>query len=170
MRSGRRLTRSVLPFLTTKNWRNCIWEVNRGTVLPCNLWRRTRRGIYPLRVFFWKEASHKTRLYLKSYSSDPEANAEKARIYSHMAVPQRFIPVTPHFFFPQFMNNTYPAEQELAMQMNLQLLLSCPEVWVFGHLPQHRHRKRNQGSHPAWHSHPLIFKGDLIHVRNKKKH
>ena len=72
-------------------------------------------------------------VYISSpYTGDPEANAEKARIYSRMAVLQGFIPVTPHIYFPQFMDDTDPAERELPMQMNLQLLLSCSEVWVFG--------------------------------------
>ena len=64
-------------------------------------------------------------IYISSpYSGDPKANADKARIHSCMAVLQDFIPVTPHIYFP--------AGQELAMHMNLQLLLSCSEVWVFG--------------------------------------
>ena len=72
-------------------------------------------------------------IYISSpYSGDPKANADKARIHSRMAVLQGFIPVTPHIYFPQFMDDTAPAGQELSMHMNLQLLLSCSEVWVFG--------------------------------------
>ena len=71
--------------------------------------------------------------YISSpYSGDVETNVENAREYSRFAVEQGFLPVTPHIFFTQFMDDCNPADRELAMQMNLQLLRSCDELWVFG--------------------------------------
>ena len=42
------------------------------------------------------------------------------------------IPLAPHLFFPQFMDDVVPAERSLAMFMGMVLLGRCEQVWVFG--------------------------------------
>lgn len=42
------------------------------------------------------------------------------------------IPLAPHLFFPQFMDDKNGQERELAMFMNMALMSKCAEVWVFG--------------------------------------
>ena len=56
------------------------------------------------------------------FSGDIKGNTEKARLYSKFAVDCGCIPVTPHLFFPQFMNDEDPAERTLAIIMDLILL------------------------------------------------
>lgn len=66
------------------------------------------------------------------FSGDMEYNTIKAREYCRFAVEQNCIPIAPHLFFPQFMDDENPQERELAMFMNMVLLSKCKELWVFG--------------------------------------
>lgn len=66
------------------------------------------------------------------FSGDTEHNTIKAREYCRFAVEQNCIPIAPHLFFPQFMDDENPQERELAMFMNMVLLSKCKELWVFG--------------------------------------
>lgn len=66
------------------------------------------------------------------YSGDIERNTENARRYSRFAVDQHCLPITPHIYFTQFMNDTIPDERETALFMNLVLMSKCAELWVFG--------------------------------------
>ena len=66
------------------------------------------------------------------FAGDTEENTQKARRYSRFAVRSSAIPLAPHLLFPQFMDDTKPAERALAMFMNLVLLGKCDQVWVFG--------------------------------------
>ena len=66
------------------------------------------------------------------YSGDIERNTENARRYSRFAVDQHCLPITPHIYFTQFMNDTIPDERETALFMNLILMSKCAELWVFG--------------------------------------
>lgn len=66
------------------------------------------------------------------FAGDTESNTEKARHYCHFAVRNACIPLAPHLFFPQFMDDAVPAERSLAMFMGMVLLGRCEQVWVFG--------------------------------------
>ena len=66
------------------------------------------------------------------YAGDVERNTENARRYSRFAVDQHCLPITPHIYFTQFMNDTIPDEHETALFMNLVLMSKCAELWVFG--------------------------------------
>ena len=64
------------------------------------------------------------------YSGDVEANVRKAREYCRYAKDQGCIPLAPHLFLPQFMDER--TERELALFMDIALLSKCAELWVFG--------------------------------------
>lgn len=66
------------------------------------------------------------------YAGDVKQNVNMARVYSRFAVKNTCIPLTPHLFYPQFMDDGSPAERELALFMGLVLLTKCEQVWVFG--------------------------------------
>ena len=66
------------------------------------------------------------------YSGDVDTNVMRARRYSHFAVTEDYIPITPHLLFPQFMDDDNPSERKLAMRFNYVLLGLCKELWVFG--------------------------------------
>lgn len=65
-------------------------------------------------------------------SGDVEGNQEKARVYCRFAVDTGFIPIAPHIYFPQFMNEQSSKERNLALFMDTVLLTKCAELWVFG--------------------------------------
>ena len=78
-------------------------------------------------------ANYRPLVYICSlYSGDIERNTENARRYSRFAVDQHCLPITPHIYFTQFMNDTIPDECETALFMNLVLMSKCTELWVFG--------------------------------------
>lgn len=66
------------------------------------------------------------------YRGDISANEENARRYCRHAVDCGYIPIAPHLLFPQFMDDSNPAERDTALFMDLVLLGKCHEVWVFG--------------------------------------
>lgn len=66
------------------------------------------------------------------FSGDVAANTEKTRHYCRFAVARGYIPIAPHLFFPQFMNDASREECNLALFMDIALLTKCVELWVFG--------------------------------------
>ena len=65
-------------------------------------------------------------------SGDFDANQEAARRYCRYAVDSGYVPIAPHLFFPQFMDDNNKKERNLAMFMDIVLLTKCAELWVFG--------------------------------------
>lgn len=66
------------------------------------------------------------------YHGNVSANEENTRKYCRFAVESGYIPIAPHLFFPQFMDDSDPAERDTAMFMDFVLMGKCHEVWVFG--------------------------------------
>jgi anti-repressor protein len=67
------------------------------------------------------------------YSGNIEENVCNARRYCRFALESRTIPIAPHLLYPQFMNDSDPAERYLATHtINYVLLGKCRELWVFG--------------------------------------
>ena len=61
-----------------------------------------------------------------------EVNQENARRYCRFAVESGYIPLAPHIYFTQFMNDRIAKERDLALFMDIVLLSKCSELWVFG--------------------------------------
>lgn len=61
---------------------------------------------------------------------DYENNIQRAKEYSRAAVEKGVIPVTPHIYLTQFMDDNVPEERELALKIGSELVLGCSE-----HLP-----------------------------------
>lgn len=66
------------------------------------------------------------------YSGAIEANTEAARKYCRFAVDSGCIPIAPHLFYPQFMDDSNPFERKLGIRFGNILMDRCAEVWVFG--------------------------------------
>jgi len=80
-----------------------------------------------------KEAAYRPVVYICSpYSGDTERNIENAKKYSRFAVDRNYLPITPHIYFTQFMDDEVPEERNTAIFMNRVLLSKCVELWVFG--------------------------------------
>lgn len=65
-------------------------------------------------------------------SGNITANQRNARHYCRFAVDSGCIPLAPHLYFPQFMDDGNGAERNLALFMDIVLLSKCDQMWVFG--------------------------------------
>lgn len=63
---------------------------------------------------------------------DYENNIQRAKEYSRAAAMKGCIPITPHIYLTQFMDDAIEAERELALSFGRELVLMCDEVWAFG--------------------------------------
>lgn len=81
---------------------------------------------------------HKKKYRLMVYICSPfsgekiKQNIENARRYCKFATDEGCIPIAPHLYFPQFLNDSAPDERDLAFKMNSILMSKCDELWVFG--------------------------------------
>jgi hypothetical protein len=66
------------------------------------------------------------------FAGDVENNVQRARAYSRFAVDQGMLPITPHLFFPQFMDDNDNDSRALGLYMGHILLTKCKELWCFG--------------------------------------
>ena len=60
------------------------------------------------------------------------ANARAAQHYCRDAYEKNCIPVAPHLYLPQFLDDDIPEERDLALRIGLRLINYCSEVWVHG--------------------------------------
>ncbi|MBO5320203.1 MAG: DUF4406 domain-containing protein [Ruminococcus sp.] len=80
-----------------------------------------------------KAAAFRPVVYICSpCSGDTEKNIENAKKYSRFAVDCHYLPITPHIYFTQFMDDDIPEERDTAIFMNWVLMSKCVELWVFG--------------------------------------
>jgi len=63
---------------------------------------------------------------------DIKENIERAKRYSKEVVLAGHIPITPHIYFTQFLNDNNPKERGIGMEMGLKLLNICDEMWIYG--------------------------------------
>jgi len=66
------------------------------------------------------------------YSGDIAANETKALQYCRFAVSKGCLPIAPHCYFPQFMDESNPTERELGIAFGIRLLGGCEQLWLFG--------------------------------------
>ena len=66
-------------------------------------------------------------------SGDIERNIENAKSYCEYVVKEcGAIPIAPHIYFTQFLNDNRPEERTFGIMAGLQLLSDCDELWYFG--------------------------------------
>ena len=64
---------------------------------------------------------------------DTERNIEKAKCYCRYVVETfGYLPIAPHIYFTQFLNDCIPEEREFGIRAGLLLLSGCDELWYFG--------------------------------------
>lgn len=59
-------------------------------------------------------------------------NIEKAKKYCVQAIEQDYIPIAPHVYFTQFLDDNNEEERKKGMQFGIELLKFCDELWVYG--------------------------------------
>ena len=73
------------------------------------------------------------RVYICSpLRGDIKGNIEKAKKYCKLAIKMGYLPIAPHVYFTQFLDDRRPAERAQGLQFGLDLLNICDEIWVFG--------------------------------------
>jgi hypothetical protein len=63
---------------------------------------------------------------------DIEGNLKRAAAYCHAAAEAGVIPIAPHLYFSSYLDDRIPEERATGMEMGLQILRRCDELWVFG--------------------------------------
>lgn len=65
---------------------------------------------------------------------DYEKNIQKAQGYCREAMEKwsDVLPIAPHVYFTQFLDDTNEKERELGMAAGIALLSICDEIWVYG--------------------------------------
>lgn len=66
------------------------------------------------------------------FAGDTEANVANALRYCRFALSKGKFPIAPHCYLPRFMDDSNPAERELALSFGVRMLYECRELWVFG--------------------------------------
>ena len=64
-------------------------------------------------------------------SGDIENNIKKARNYCRKIMHEGNMPLAPHIYFTQFLNDEKQEERIIGMNMGLIRLKECDEIWVF---------------------------------------
>jgi hypothetical protein len=73
------------------------------------------------------------RVYICSpFAGDTEINVKNALRYCRFAIDKGKMPIAPHCYFPQFLDDDNPNERELGISFGLRMLGGCRELWVFG--------------------------------------
>ena len=73
------------------------------------------------------------RVYICSpLAGDVAGNIERAKEYCREVAESGALPLAAHVYFTQFLDDSVTAERETGMQMGLELLELCEEVWVYG--------------------------------------
>lgn len=63
---------------------------------------------------------------------DIDVNINKAINHCRFVYAEGGIPLAPHTIFTQFLNDDIPEERVAGIEMGIQLLLKCDELWAFG--------------------------------------
>jgi hypothetical protein len=75
---------------------------------------------------------HKRVYVCSPFRGDLLRNIENARDYCRFAYDAGFVPIAPHLYFPQFLDECDLDERAAGMRYGLEQLWQCREVWVFG--------------------------------------
>ena len=66
-------------------------------------------------------------------AGDIENNIEKAKGYARFVVKEcGAIPIAPHIYFTQFLDDNLPEDRAFGTMAGLMLLSDCDELWYFG--------------------------------------
>lgn len=68
------------------------------------------------------------------YASDMEHNTEKVQRYCRFAYSVGKVPIAPHLYFPQFLDEEIPEEREAGIKMGIEILKKSSELWCFGNV------------------------------------
>ena len=80
-----------------------------------------------------EERKFKNIVYICSpVSSDVKRNQNKACWYSRFVISKGYIPIAVHLMFSQFMDDNNKNDRGKAINIRLEILSRCDELWCFG--------------------------------------
>ena len=75
--------------------------------------------------------NHTKKVFICSnYRGDVETNIENAIYWCKKATNQGYLPIAPHLYFPQFLDDDIPNERELGIAWGIDILNECDELWM----------------------------------------
>ena len=81
----------------------------------------------------YKKKYYRSVVYICSpFAGDVLHNTGKACNYARFVKSKHAIPYAPHLLFPQFLDDNNPADRAEALEMGIDMLRRCDEIWVFG--------------------------------------
>lgn len=73
------------------------------------------------------------KIYICSpYKGNVEENVKNAQQYSRCVTFIGLLPITPHIYSTQFLDDNIPEERQMGLNIGIELLSDCQEMWVFG--------------------------------------
>ncbi len=67
------------------------------------------------------------------YSGDVQANVEYAKKAGMYAIKTGATPIVPHLLYPAILDGDDPAQRQKGIELDLNLLAVCDQLWLFGH-------------------------------------
>ena len=111
------------------------WHVDDGRDYPSEAYAEVLDGLHYAAAGLVRrrnlEASRRRRVYVcHPFASDPAGNIERVRGISQFLIDDGVLPIAPHLYLPQLIDEATGREQ--ALSLCLELLATCDEVRVFG--------------------------------------
>ena len=73
------------------------------------------------------------RIYVCSpYRGNTTKNVARAQVYCRFVYDKGYIPIAPHLYYPQFLDDNNPNERLAGMKCAKHDIGRCKELWVFG--------------------------------------
>lgn len=100
---------------------------------------------------------------------DIEKNIQKAQGYCREAVDlwPDVIPIAPHVYCTQFLDDTIPQEREAGMELGIALLDMCDELWVYG-INNPSEGMKKEIAYAKEHGIPVKDAADLYRLREQE--
>ena len=75
--------------------------------------------------------NHTKKVFICSnYRGDVETNVKNAIHWCKEATNQGYLPIAPHLYFPQFLDDDIPSERESGITWGIDILSDCDELWI----------------------------------------
>ncbi len=111
------------------------WRVDDGRDYPSEAYEEVLDGLHYIAAELVRqrrgEQARRRRVYVcHPFANDPAANIERVRLISRQLLDDGLMPVAPHLYLPQLVDED--SEREHALRLCLDLLATCDEVRVYG--------------------------------------
>ena len=84
---------------------------------------------------------NKTVYIASPYAGDIQTNIKFAKDACRYAINQGVAPIAVHLLYPQILDDSIPEERDAGIQMGLQVLKVCDELWICGERISHGMQK-----------------------------